>query len=204
MPKKIKTTAPPGSSKGITVYLKSARNPVMDIKLGNVALATATVQELKEAVHQRIRPTNLTDADQRVPLDKIKLLWKRKPVQGTSIADILANESDIVSGKSHAEFSVMILGGATVIPEEELKAAAATSKSTQPIVPGTQEDTEMKDVEDVKESIPDAGSQPSKAGALETPQFWEELEVFLQEKTGDKSEAARLGAMFKTAWQSSL
>ncbi|EGD88186.1 uncharacterized protein TERG_04436 [Trichophyton rubrum CBS 118892] len=84
MPKKVKTASPPGSSKGITVHLKSARNPVLDIKLPNVALATATVQELKDAVHQKIRPSNATDPDQRVPLDKIKLLWKRKPVQGTS------------------------------------------------------------------------------------------------------------------------
>ncbi|KAK2882588.1 hypothetical protein FQN49_000200 [Arthroderma sp. PD_2] len=204
MPKKIKTTAPPGSSKGITVCLKSARNPVLDIKLGNVALATATVQELKEAVHQRIRPTNATDPGQRVPLDKIKLLWKRKPVQGTSIADILANESEIINGKSHAEFSVMVLGGASVIPEEELKAAATTSKAAKPAVSGTQEDTEMKEADDLKEDQPIAASQPSTATVLKNPQFWEELNVFLQGKTSDRSEATRLTSIFKTAWDSTL
>ncbi|EFR01107.1 hypothetical protein MGYG_04111 [Nannizzia gypsea CBS 118893] len=202
MPKKVKTTAPPGSSKGITVHLKSARNPVLDIKLPNVALATATVQELKDAVHQRIRPSNATDPDQRVPLDKIKLLWKRKPVQGTSIADILADESDIIRGNSPAEFSVMVLGGASIIPEEELKAAAAaTTKAARPLFESDpQEDTEMKDPgsEEVQETPQSDASLRSEFKDLyDADTFWEDMRIFIQERMPNPDNAPAMVSIFK-------
>ncbi|OAL73489.1 hypothetical protein A7D00_1516 [Trichophyton violaceum] len=201
MPKKVKTASPPGSSKGITVHLKSARNPVLDIKLPNVALATATVQELKDAVHQKIRPSNATDPDQRVPLDKIKLLWKRKPVQGTSVADILADESDIVSGQNPAEFSVMVLGGASVLPEEELKAAAATAKVAKPPVElGTQEDTEMKDLDPKEVGELPQGDQSLRsefANLYDADNFWEDMTNFIQDKIPNPDHAPAMISIFK-------
>lgn len=174
---------------------------MLDIKLPNVALATATVQELKDAVHQKIRPSNATDPDQRVPLDKIKLLWKRKPVQGTSVADILADESDIVSGKNPAEFSVMVLGGASVLPEEELKAAAATAKVAKPPVElGTQEDTEMKDLDPKEVGELPQGDQSLRsefANLYDADNFWEDMTNFIQDKIPNPDHAPAMISIFK-------
>lgn len=175
---------------------------MLDIKLPNVALATATVQELKDAVHQRIRPSNATDSDQRVPLDKIKLLWRRKPVQGAYIADILTEESDIVNGKIPAEFSVMVLGGASVIPEEELKAAAAaTTKAAKPPVElGPQEDTEMKDPgsEEVEEAPQSDESLRSEiANLYDADHFWEDFRIFIQDRIPNPDHAPAMTSIFK-------
>ncbi|KAM5441660.1 hypothetical protein MferCBS31731_003341 [Microsporum ferrugineum] len=190
MPKKIKTTAPPGSSKGINIHLKSARNPVLDIKLANVALATATVHELKDAVHQRIRPTNSTNPDERVPLDKIKLLWKRKPVQGTSIADILTDEPDIIDGKSPAEFSVMVLGGASAISEEELKAAAATKADKPAVALDSPEDTEMKNPDEEENLVNVAAMRAEFQACYDSFDFWAQVEEFIESRMDVEPEYA--------------
>ncbi|KAK2749144.1 hypothetical protein FQN57_006759 [Myotisia sp. PD_48] len=195
MPKKVKTVAAPGSSKSITVHLKSARNPVLDIKLDKIALNTATTQELKETIQQRIRPTNTTDPDAKVPLDKIKLLWKRKPVQTSLIGDIVANEPDILSKGGNVEFSVMVLGGASVIPDDELP------KRTTKSVPSTEQNENMAPEPSGDEK---ASTSLSAADIPKSPAFWADLEVYLRGKVKDESEAARLGALFKSAWEASL
>ncbi|KAJ5563127.1 hypothetical protein N7461_001888 [Penicillium sp. DV-2018c] len=181
MPKKVSSTQAPGSSKSITVHVKSARNPALGFTISNAPLSTTSVQDLRDAVRARI-----TDAQGgQVPLDKIKILYKRKPVTGTgkTLAEVLADEPAALSGGKEVEVGVMIIGGAQVI-EPAL---------AQPNV------TEKRD--DSPSKIPAVG--PSGEEVLHTETFWDDLQGYLQQRLKDEEEAKRLRSVFKEAWISS-
>lgn len=98
MPKRMskpKTTVP-GQARTIKVSIKSLRNPPIDINLEGQSLKTSLL-DLKGAVA----------SETGIPVDKIKLLFKRKPVPDSKVLeDIAAEDEDTV------EFSAMIIGGA--------------------------------------------------------------------------------------------
>ncbi|KAE8166996.1 cell-cycle control medial ring component-domain-containing protein [Aspergillus tamarii] len=173
MPKKVKQAQAPGSAKSIAVNLKSARNPVLEIKLSNKPISTTSVQDLKDAVRDRV-----VDAQSnKIPLDKIKILYKRKPVAGKTISEILADEPEMLAGGKEVEFGVMIMGGAKVVDEDQ----------------------EMVD----RGASPKAALGPSGESVLETDDFWEDLEGFLAQRIKDNEEAQKLRSLFKEAWSSS-
>jgi hypothetical protein len=184
MPKKIKPTLAPGSSKSITIHLKSARNPVLQLTLDQTPLSTTNVDDLKRAVHERVVADAQTGA--KIPLDKIKILYKRKPVTGKTIAEILVDEPDVLTGGKEVEFGVMIMGGATVVDAEA--------------------PTQAKD----KENEPPAGSAKTRPTislngeeVLKTEAFWNDLQGFLTQRIKDEKEAARLRQLFHVAWAGS-
>lgn len=176
MPKKVKQAQAPGSSKSITVNIKSARNPALEFAIANAPLSTTTVQDLRDAVSERV-----TDAQGNpVNLDKIKILYHRKPVSGTgkTLAEVLADEPEMLAGGKQAEFGVMIMGGAKTVDAQ-------------------QEAAETQNVSPSKA----AGS--SGVDALQTEAFWDDLQGYLEQRLKDESEAKRLRALFKEAWGSS-
>ncbi|PGH03597.1 hypothetical protein AJ79_07326 [Helicocarpus griseus UAMH5409] len=195
MPKKIKQTAIPGSSKSITVHLKSARNPVLHVTLDNRAISSTTVKELKEAVQERIQTTNESNEPVSVPLEKIKILWKKKPVQGQTMAEVLGNDPAALSGGKGVEFGVMILGGASLTPEPVLKAAAEEGRA----------DREMPDVSAAAAPRQSTAQHPSASAqeVLSTGVFWDDLEDFVKSRVGDTAEASRIKSIFRDAWTSS-
>ncbi|KAK9781131.1 putative Cell-cycle control medial ring component-domain-containing protein [Seiridium cardinale] len=97
----------PGSERSLTVTLKSLRNPPLDIKLTSQPLNTS-VLDLKQKVVE----------ETSVPLDKIKLLYKKKPVVDSKVLKELVGENDGTS----VEFSVMVLGGAAAAVKKEVPA----------------------------------------------------------------------------------
>lgn len=172
MPKKTKQRAAPGQSKSIRIQLKSARNPALEVTLPNAAISTTSVDDLKDAVRQRV-------CDARggnVSLEKIKILWRRKPVTGKTVGEILGNEPDLLAGGREVEFGVMIIGGAQVVDE-----AAAN-----------------------EDGIPKASrTATGEEEVLETEAFWDDLQRFLQQRMKDDGQAARLRGLFKNAWSAS-
>ena len=150
--------------------------------LDKVPLSSTSIQDLKEAVQAR---TKTTSGEGKVPLEKIKILWKRKPVQGQTVEEALAGETGLLGGGAKAEFGVMILGGAVALSEEEERASASTEVPTRP----AEGDVEME--------------AAAQGGVLEQDAFWDELQGFLRTKVGDEKEAARLKVLFKGAWESS-
>ncbi|GIK00839.1 hypothetical protein Aspvir_004868 [Aspergillus viridinutans] len=181
MPKKTKQPLAPGSSKSITVHLKSARNPALEFSLPNTALATTSVQDLKDAVRERV-----TDAQgNKVSLDKIKILYKRKPVTGKTIAEVLADEPVMLSGGKEVEFGVMIMGGAQVA----LSAGAGEGAGAG----------QMDSYEPPKPAV-----GPSGESVVATEAFWDDLQGFLEQRLKDYNEANKLRVLFKGAWRSSL
>lgn len=178
MPKKVKQKQAPGSSKSITVHIKSARNPVLEISLANAPLATTSVQDLKDAVRSRV-----TDAQgNQVALDKIKILYRRKPVPGTgkTVAEILSDEPEMLAGGKEVEFGVMIIGGAKAVD------SAAQSEAT-----------EERDV-----SAPKPAVGPSGEEVLQNEGFWDDLQGYLEQRLKDGEEAKWLRGLFWTAWNS--
>ncbi|KKZ65424.1 hypothetical protein EMCG_08758 [[Emmonsia] crescens] len=188
MPKKIKQTAIPGSSKSITIHLKSARNPVLHVTLDNCAISSTAVKELKEAVQERVQTTDLENKPASVPLDKIKILWKKKPVQGQTIAEILASDSTILSGGKEIEFGVMIIGRATLAP----------------VTPKGEENHPLNGR---SETLPAQGSvenHPRTAqDVLLTEEFWDDLEAFVKTKVKDAAQSSQIKSIFRKAWTSS-
>lgn len=179
MPKKVKKAQAPGSSKSITVNIKSARNPALEFSLPNAPISTTSVQDIRDAVKQRV-----TDAEGNpVALDKIKILYRRKPVTGTgkTVAEILADEPEMLTGGKGVEFGVMILGGAKAIDVAEAQPA-----------------TEARD-----ESPPKPAIGPSGAELVQTEAFWDDLQGFLGQRLKDEDEAKKLRELFKSAWSSS-
>ena len=178
MPKKVKKTQAPGSSKSITVRVKSARNPALEFTISNAPLSTTTVQDLRDAIRERV-----TDAQENpVALDKIKILYRRKPVTGTgkSIAEILADEPDLLAGGKEVEFGVMIIGGAKTVEAVE-----------------TQAEPEPQEVSPPKPAV-----GPSGAEVLRTEAFWDDLQGFMEQRLKDYEEAQRLRTLFNKAWSS--
>ncbi|PLB52180.1 hypothetical protein P170DRAFT_377752 [Aspergillus steynii IBT 23096] len=175
MPKKVKSAAAPGSSKSINVHLKSARNPALEFTVSNAPISTTSVSDLKDAVRERV-----VDAqNDKVALDKIKILYKRKPVTGKTIAELLDDEPELLAGGKTVEFGVMIMGGAKAVEEGEKGAAAGSSSS------------------------PKAAIGPSGEVLLETEAFWNDLEGYLEQRLKDVEEAQKLTTLFKGAWTAS-
>ena len=179
MPKKIKQTQAPGSSKSVTINIKSARNPALELTLPNAPLSTTSVQDLRDAVSERVTDTQ----GNPVALDKIKILYRRKPVSGTgkTIAEVLADEPGMLTGGKAVEFGVMIIGGAHVVDTTKPQLELAEPQDTSP---------------------PKPAIGPSGAEIVRTDVFWDDLQGYLEQRLKDEQEARRLRALFKEAWSS--
>ncbi|PLN85510.1 cell-cycle control medial ring component [Aspergillus taichungensis] len=180
MPKRTANQrAAPGSSKSITVHVKSARNPVLEFSVPNAPLSTTSVEDLKDAVQARIAADA---AGSKVPLEKIKILYKRKPVSGKTIAEVVADEPGMLAGGKAVEFGVMVMGGALVVEKQQ------------------QENQEQEQQQPTPAATEAAASGD---GVLGTEAFWDDLQGFLEQKVGDKGEAERLRGLFRGAWGAS-
>ncbi|QSS64110.1 hypothetical protein I7I51_01172 [Histoplasma capsulatum] len=180
MPRKIKQPTIPGSSKSIRIHLKSARNPALHITLDNCSIPSTSVGELKEVVQERVQVGNA-----RVPLDRIKILWKRKPVQGETIAEILEGDSTVISDGSEIELGVMILGGASLISATP---SAGERKHSE-------KSSETLSTQDLVEN--------DARNVLATEEFWDDLESFVKTKVKDAVWASQIRSVFRKAWVSS-
>ncbi|GKT87053.1 ubiquitin supergroup domain-containing protein [Colletotrichum tofieldiae] len=104
MPKPMSkpTNLAPGQERSINVALKSLRNPPLDIKLSSQTLNTS-ILDIKTAV----------ETQSRIPVDKMKLLYNKKPVPDSKVLkDLLTDD------QSSLEFSVMVIGGAAAVKPE--------------------------------------------------------------------------------------
>jgi len=105
-----------------------------------------------------------------VPVDKIKLLYAKRPVADSkTLADVLGSDA----ADSKAEFSVMLMGGVTP--------------------------SDVKD-DDEEEEKPKAAAQgPSGKEILATEEFWTDLKGFLVQRLKDEKEGNRLVGIFRKA-----
>ncbi|EPS35011.1 hypothetical protein PDE_09976 [Penicillium oxalicum 114-2] len=177
MPKKTQQVQAPGASKSITIKVKSARNPALEFSLPNAPILTTTVQDIKDAVRERVSDAH----GNPVALEKIKILYRRKPVPGTgkTVAEMLADEPEVLAGGKEVEFGTMIIGGAKAIDAVEPPSEVVE-----------------------EQDIPKPAVGPSGAEILKTDAFWTDLQGFLEQRLKDSEEAKRLAVLFKSAWSS--
>lgn len=96
---KRKAAPIPGQERSLTVFVKSLRNPPLDVKLSSQTPNTS-VLDIKTAVSQ----------DTGIPVEKMKLLFKKKPTPDSKVLKDLVGEDE-----TSAEFSVMVMGGAAAM-----------------------------------------------------------------------------------------
>ncbi|KAL2017809.1 hypothetical protein VTK56DRAFT_1672 [Thermocarpiscus australiensis] len=103
----------PGAELAVTVTLRSARNPPLEIVLPARGVHSTSAADLKQAVASQ---TGLA-------LDKIKLLYGKKPVADVKVLKEIMGEEALKSGNATAavEFGVMVLGGTAALPPKQDK-----------------------------------------------------------------------------------
>jgi ubiquitin-like protein 4 len=89
----------PGQEHSLTVTLKSLRNPPLDIVLKSQP-PLISILDLKTEVSSQAS----------IPIEKIRILHKKKPVGDAKVLKDLVGEED-----TSVEFSVMIMGGASSV-----------------------------------------------------------------------------------------
>lgn len=156
----------PGQERSITVRIKSLRNPPLDIRLSSQPLNTS-ILDVKTSV----------SSETTIPVDKIKVLHKKKPVADSKVLKDLLGEDE-----TSVEFSVMVLGGAAAVAspapknEDDPTAAAADAAST---AQGT-----------------------SGEAVLQTDAFWTDLRGFLSQRIRDEKITDELFGKFLSSWES--
>ncbi|KAI2620184.1 cell-cycle control medial ring component-domain-containing protein [Hypomontagnella submonticulosa] len=113
MSKRKASSLAPGQERSLTVAVKSLRNPPLDVKLTSQTPNTS-VLDIKTAVSQ----------ETGIPVDKMKLLHKKKPIPDSKVLKDLAGE-----GETNVEFSVMVMGGAAAIKTTPAQADVAQGQS---------------------------------------------------------------------------
>lgn len=206
LPPKTTASAPaPGSesaSPTVNVTLKSSRNPNMTLVLPSINPTTTTIQALKEQVQSFLGGPTV------VHLDKIKVLFDKKPVPPSKKTVIEALHEKPSEGE--VEFGVMVLGGApdpppqtqVPAPAPDVPTAAAASAQKAP-VEAEEKRPELEDMEGVEPAS--SAVQPGEVSGedvLRTAEFWDDLQGFLEQRTRDQAEAAKLRELFESAWRS--
>lgn len=152
----------PGQERSITVRIKSLRNPPLDIRLSSQPLNTS-ILDVKTSV----------SSETSIPVDKIKVLHKKKPAADSKVLKDLLGEDE-----TSVEFSVMVLGGA----------AAAV-----PPAPKT---------EDVTADAASTAQGTSGEAVLQTDAFWTDLRGFLSQRIRDEKITEELFGKFLSSWES--
>lgn len=157
----------PGQERSITVRIKSLRNPPLDIRLSSQPLNTS-ILDVKTSV----------SSETTIPVDKIKVLHKKKPVADSKVLKDLLGEDE-----TSVEFSVMVLGGAAAVaspaPKNEDDPAAAATADAASTAQGT-----------------------SGEAVLQTDAFWTDLRGFLSQRIRDEKITEELFGKFLSSWES--
>ncbi|KAF2669004.1 hypothetical protein BT63DRAFT_478894 [Microthyrium microscopicum] len=156
------------SSASLSVNLSTMKFPTHTLKLDGQSGSTS-VFDLKNAYVKRFS----------VPVDKIKLLYAKKPV-----ADSKTLGEVIGSATGDVEFSVMLMGG--VVPSDSAPEENVPAAKEAPV-------EKQSKKEDKHVSAGPSGKE------LETDAFWEDLKGFLVQRLKDEGEGERLAKVFRKA-----
>lgn len=170
------------------------------VKIANLALESS-IYEIKD---QYAKQTSL-------PHEKIKVLLNKKPAADLKTLKELGVTGDV-------EFSVMVLGGGATSSAGTPSASSPAVEKADPVASVPEAPAvPAADKMDVDEQTSAPGSEkaqaetaplqksmsgagPSGPGALNTIEFWNDLQDFLAQRLRDSEEAERLSKVFKMAW----
>jgi len=147
-----------------------------------------------------------------VNAEKIKVLLNKKPIPASKKTVAEALEGSEVSGE--VELGVMVMGGAPdpppqAQPPQSLDAiidasSASAPESEKAAVEAEQNKhqvTPMEGVETTKDPV--QPGEVSGADVLETTEFWNDLQGFLEQRIRSSEEAVKLRGTFERSWRSS-
>ncbi|TLD33255.1 hypothetical protein PspLS_00815 [Pyricularia sp. CBS 133598] len=168
--------AAPGSDRSVAVSLRSLRNPPLDIKLAPQPVSTTSVQDVKAAAAEQAG----------LPADKMKLLFKKKPVADSkTLAELLEGAGG--ADETIVEFTVMVLGGA--VPSRPAGGGAEAG------------DVQMKEAAAAAAAASTSTAQGvSGVDVLKTDDFWTDLNGFLLQRVRDEKVADEVSGLFRKAW----
>ncbi|EXJ76701.1 uncharacterized protein A1O5_01209 [Cladophialophora psammophila CBS 110553] len=200
-PKSIPATEPaPGSEPStptITLLLKSPRNPNMTLILQSIPPATTTIQVLKEQIQSCLGGPSV------VNLDKIKLLLNKKPVPPSKRTVAEALEGSGITTGSDVELGVMVMGGAPDPPQTHITASlhhTITAALVTAAKAGLQTETNQTGAQ----GTPMEGVETSTTSVLESREFWDDLQRFLEQRIRSPDEVGKIKGLFERAWKSSI
>lgn len=171
----------------------------MTLTLPSVDPSNTTIQALKEQTQSYLGGSTV------VQTDKIKILYNKKPIPPSkkTVADAL--DGKVPSGT--VEFGVMVMGGAPDPPPQappEMAAAPGSEKAAVEAEEVKAGSTTMEGVETANaETAPVQPGEPRGERVLQTTEFWDDLQGFLEQRIRDQAEAVKLRGMFENAWRSS-
>lgn len=217
MPKKRKLAAPPpGATRSIDIHLRSSRNPPLAFTLSNASVTSLSIDDLKTEVQSRVEATTAGNGRQ-IPLQKIKILYKLKPVQAKTVSEVLGEDDDVLRRGGKIEFGFMIIGGAkvastppsaiddgnTVASKEEKKEGDKPTATSGGAEPDTGAGAGTAKSPDAPMADLSLGALPSEIGTMDDlpVTFWPDLDQFLQTKLKSPTQAARLGELFKKVFE---
>ncbi|KAH0534077.1 hypothetical protein FGG08_007323 [Glutinoglossum americanum] len=158
-PMKKRKRLDPGQEASVDVTMKSLRNPPLDITLSGQPLSTS-ILNLKTAISEKFG----------IPIDKIRLLLKKKPCPDSKTIKDLVSE-----GEGEVELSIMIIGGQTVTMSERDGGPASGSSGTP-------------------------AAQGTGGGIQLDSEFWHDLKDFLCRRLKNEAGAETVHGVFKNAW----
>jgi ubiquitin-like protein 4 len=157
----------PGSTPSLTIHLKSLRNPPLSLSL-SFQSPTTSIFELKTAVAKHIG---------REGVETIRVLYKKKPCSDSKTV------KEVVGGEfngGEVEFSVMVIGGATVGASQEQQSARAGIESGS--------------------AHPPVAQGPTGDAVLATDEFWLDLRGYLIQRLRDEEKAEDVSRAFREDW----
>ncbi|KAI9814022.1 MAG: hypothetical protein M1827_003486 [Pycnora praestabilis] len=187
-PMKKRQKLAPGAERSINVSIKSLRNPPLDISLPSQPISTS-IQELKVAVAGK--------AGIEGQVDKIRLLWKKKPVGDMkTLAEVLGDE-----GEKEVEFSVMIMGGGAAASIPAAGSTSGTGAETPEVESIPAAASAQKGMMDEPMVDAPVAHGPSGEALLKTEEFWDDLKGYLMQRLKDEGEGEKVLGVFRKAWE---
>jgi ubiquitin-like protein 4 len=178
----------------------------MTYTLPSIDPATTTLQAIKEHIQSYLGGSSVVAS-----VDKVKLLLNKKPI-GSSKKTV----SEALEGSetgTQVELGVMVMGGAPdpppqahPVPQAGFAAAVSAPESEKAALEADEKKatdaTPMEGVETSGRTPVQPGEGRGKA-VLETSEFWDDLQGFLQQRIRSSEDAVKLRAVFERAWKSS-
>lgn len=198
-PKSTPSAPPaPGSTSTaptISLNLKSSRNPALTLTLSDINPATTTVAQLRESVQNEL------GGDGVVAIEKIKLLFNKKPIPSSkkTVSDVIG-DADREKGKP-VEIGVMVMGGAVDPPAQTSRmfgTAGGQTVATEAAAAQAPPPDDMEGIEKATTILPPVQG-PSGKQVWETDEFWTDLQGFLEQRIKDEIQAARLVHIWKAS-----
>lgn len=171
--KREPSSAAPGAAKAeatLNISLKNLKTPTASYAIPSQSLGTS-IFDLKTAYA----------AQSGAPVDKIKLLYNKKPTTDSkTLKDLLGDDA----AATEVEFTVMVMGGIPTGASPRIQTPEpAMAEAPAPTPPVAE------------------GSGSSGKDVLREDGFWDDLQGFLQQRIRDEGEATRLAGLFRSAWQ---